>query len=43
MKNKLLTGVVIRSTDNKGTYLVGGRLLEDDMEISNYVKSKVKE
>ena len=41
LNNRKLTGVVIRSTDNKGSYIVGGRLLEDDEEILNYVKSKM--
>ena len=43
LKHKVLVGVIIRSTDNKGTYIVGGRLLEDDMDILNYVKTRVKE
>lgn len=43
LKNKTLTGVIIRSTDNKGTYIVGGRLLEDDLDIMDYVKAHVKE
>ena len=43
IKDRTLTGVVIRSTDNKGTYIVGGRLLEDDLDIMNYVKTRVKE
>ena len=43
LKGRVLKGVVIRSTDNKGTYIVGGRLLEDDWQILNYVKERVKE
>ncbi len=43
LENRTLLGVVIRSTDNKGTYIVGGRLLEDDLEIMNYVKARMKE
>ena len=43
IKDRALTGVVIRSTDNKGSYIVGGRLLEDDLDIMNYVKTRVKE
>lgn len=43
LKGKMLTGVIIRSTDNKGTYIVGGRLLEDDLDIMDYVKTRVKE
>ncbi len=43
LKGRVLTGVVIRSTDNKGSYIVGGRLLEDDADILNYVDARVKE
>jgi len=42
-RDKLLIGVVIRSTDNKGNYIVGGRLLEDDFEIGDYVKKQIAE
>jgi len=41
LAGKVLTGVIIRSTDNKGNYIVGGRLLEDNLEIQNYVKTRV--
>lgn len=41
LNGKALTGVIIRSTDNKGTYIVGGRLLEDNLDILNYVKARV--
>jgi len=41
LKGRTLTGIVIRSTDNKGNYIVGGRLLEDDMDIMNYVNLRV--
>lgn len=43
LNGRTLTGVIIRSTDNKGTYIVGGRLLEDDLDILDYVKARVKE
>ena len=43
LKDKVLSGVVIRSTNNKGTYIVGGRLLEDNLDILEYVKKRVKE
>ena len=43
LKGKILSGVIIRSTDNKGTYIVGGRLLEDDLDIMEYVKSRIDE
>ena len=42
LKGRTLIGMAIRSTDNKGTYIVGGRLLEDDLDIMNYVKARVK-
>jgi len=42
LKGRVLTGVIIRSTDNKGTYILGGRLLEDDLDILDYVKARVK-
>jgi len=41
LTGRVLTGVIIRSTDNKGSYIVGGRLLEDDLDILNYVKARV--
>ncbi|MBO5176932.1 MAG: PilZ domain-containing protein [Lachnospiraceae bacterium] len=41
LENRQLAGVVIRSTDNKGSYIVGGRLLEDDADIMNYVNSRI--
>ena len=41
LSNRKLTGVVIRSTDNKGSFIVGGRLLEDDAEIMNYVNTRI--
>jgi hypothetical protein len=41
LKDRVLKGVIIRSTDNKGSYIVGGRLLEDDVDIMNYVNSRV--
>jgi len=41
LDGKTLIGVAIRSTDNKGSFIVGGRLLEDDTTIMNYVNSKV--
>ena len=43
LSGKKIIGVVIRSTDNKGSYIVGGRLLEDDLVIRDYVKARVKE
>ena len=41
LRGKMLQGVIIRSTDNNGTYIVGCRLLQDSTEILNYVHSKM--
>lgn len=38
LKEKPLAGIIIRSSDNHGTHIVGCRLLEDNMEIGEYVK-----
>ena len=41
LRGKWLTGVIIRSTNDEGTYIVGCRLLQDSTEILNYVHSKM--
>ena len=41
LKGKKLVGVVIRSTDNRGSFIVGGRLLEDDVDILSYVNARI--
>ena len=41
LEKKLLTGTIIRSTNDEGTYIVGGRLLEDDKDIADYVKKQM--
>ena len=41
LEKKLLTGAIIRSTNDEGTYIVGGRLLEDDKDIADYVKKQM--
>lgn len=41
LKNRALIGVIIRSTDNRGNYIVGGRLLEDDADIMSYVNARI--
>lgn len=38
-----LSGVIMRCTDNKGTCIVGGRFLEDDADIMNYVNTYIRE
>ena len=39
----VLKGAVIRSTNDHGTYIVGCRMLEDNMAIKDYVKERIKE
>ncbi len=41
MTNSSLIGVVIRSSNNDGKYIVGCRMLEDDLEIQKYVESRI--
>ena len=41
LRGKALTGIIIRSTNDEGTYIVGCRLLQDSTEILNYVHSKM--
>lgn len=38
---KTLPGVIIRSSNNAGTYIVGCRMLQDNPEIEEYVKLKM--
>ena len=37
-----LLGVIIRSSNNAGTYIVGCRLLEDNKQIAKYVEKKMQ-
>lgn len=41
LEGKTLGGVVIRCTDDQGTYIVGCRMLEDNAEIRSYVEEKI--
>jgi len=41
--NKVLEGSVIRVTDNNGVYIVGCRMLEDNMDIHNYIEANYSE
>ena len=41
LKGKELSGVIIRSSNNAGTYIVGCRMLQDNTDILNYVKMKM--
>ena len=42
VKGKVLSGVVIRSTNDHGTYIVGCRMLQDNKAIKAYIESKMK-
>jgi len=41
LQDKTLTGVIIRSTDDNGTYIIGCRMLQDNTDILKYVHSKM--
>ena len=41
LKGKALTGVVIRATNDNGTYIVGCRMPEDNKAIQEYVKANL--
>ena len=43
LDGKELTGIVIRSSDNNGTYIVGCRMPEDNVDILEYVKTRIGE
>ncbi len=43
MDGKELTGIIIRSSDNDGTYIVGCRMPEDNADILKFVKARVGE
>lgn len=42
LEGEALTGIVIRSTDDKGTYIVGCRMPEDNAKIQKYVADRMK-
>jgi len=42
-ENKPLAGMIIRSTDDNGMYIVGCRMPEDNKVIQKYVEDKMKE
>lgn len=42
LKEKPLSGVIIRTSKDKDSYIVGCRMPEDNIEIQNYVKEKMK-
>ena len=41
LKEDALSGFIIRSSNNEGTYIVGCRMPEDNVEIMHYVESKI--
>ena len=41
LKGKALTGIIIRSSNDNGTYIVGCRMPDDNQEILHYVKEKI--
>ena len=41
LHGKSLQGIIIRSTNDNGTYIVGCRMLQDSTEILNYVHSQM--
>ena len=41
LKGNSLTGIIIRSTNDEGTYIIGCRLLQDNTDILNYVHTKM--
>lgn len=43
LEGEVLSGMIIRSTDDDGTFIVGCRMLEDNMAIRDYVKEKMPE
>ena len=42
LKGNALKGIVIRCTDDRGNYVVGCRMPEDNLDIMNYVKERMK-
>lgn len=43
LKGEALKGIIIRSTDDRGTYVIGCRMPEDHVDIMNYVKEHMAE
>ena len=41
LNGKTLNGVIIRSSNNNGTYVVGCRMLQDNVDIQNYVNKQM--
>jgi len=41
LQGKALMGIIIRCTDNDGTYIIGCRMLQDSTEILNYVNARM--
>ncbi len=43
LDGKPLNGLIIRTSDDNGMYIVGCRMPEDNIEIQNYVKTRVRD
>ncbi len=43
LKGKILPAIIIRSTNDSGRYIVGCRLMEDNMDIFHYVNQRISE
>ena len=43
LKGEALKGIIIRSTNDRGSYVVGCRMPEDHVDIMNYVKERMVE
>lgn len=43
LNGEALRGIIIRSTDDHGRYIVGCRMPEDNMQIRDYVKERMRE
>ena len=41
VEGKTLSGIVIRSTNDHGTYIVGCRMLQDNKDIQAYVERQI--
>ncbi len=41
LQGTALSGTIIRSTDDNGTYIVGCRMMQDNMAILDYVKARI--
>ncbi|MBP3543875.1 MAG: hypothetical protein J6J86_06575, partial [Lachnospiraceae bacterium] len=42
LEGRPLTGIIIRSSNDRGTYIVGCRMPEDNIEIQEFVNEQLK-